>query len=83
VSPLTIDTGAEGIGSSRGTVRQYKPAVGCSTPAVPRVGMLTECHGQTCRIVAVHYPGTLDVESPSGKCFRISGLWFPKEGGSL
>lgn len=67
MSALTIDTGAEGIGAS--------------TPAVPRVGMLTECHGQQCRIIAVHYPGTLDVEAPSGKCFRISGLWFPKEGG--
>ena len=47
-------------------------------PDVPRVGMTTECHGQQCRIIAVHYPDTLDVESPSGKCFRISGLWFPK-----
>lgn len=79
---LTIDTGAEGIGSSLGVVREYNPAVGCSTPAVHRVGMTMEVHGKECTILAVHAAGTVDVEAPSGKCFRITGLWFPKEGGA-
>lgn len=32
---LHTDTGREGIGSSRGIVRKYNPAVGCWTPFHP------------------------------------------------
>lgn len=44
--------------------------------AVPRVGMAMEVHGQVCTILAVHAAGTVDVEAPSGKCFRVTGLGF-------
>jgi hypothetical protein len=30
----------------------------------------------SCVVIAVHSFGTIDIETPSGKCFRVSGLSF-------
>jgi hypothetical protein len=36
-----------------------------------------EVHGERCKIVKVLPAGTVDVESPSGASYRVTGLGFP------
>ncbi len=46
---------------------KQKIAVGMMV-RLPRLGAAT--------IIAIHAAGTIDVEAPDGRCFRISGLSF-------
>jgi len=43
----------------------------------PTVGQWMEVHGERCKIVKVLPAGTVDVESPSGASYRVTGLGFP------
>jgi len=40
----------------------------------PSVGMTFIHCGQVCRIVKVYPFGTMDIKSPSGRRFRVTGL---------
>jgi hypothetical protein len=42
----------------------------------PQIGMTFIHAGQSCVIVKVHKFGTIDIQSPSGKLFRVTGLSF-------
>lgn len=46
----------------------------------PKAGDIKTMHifgkVQTVTILAVHNFGTMDIELPSGQCFRVSGLSF-------
>ena len=42
----------------------------------PRIGQMTTVHGKPAVIVAVYRYGTIDVETASGDCYRVSGLPF-------
>ena len=46
----------------------------------PQVGQVKTMHIfgkiQAVKILAVHPAGTLDIETESGKCFRVSGFSF-------
>lgn len=41
----------------------------------------TTIYGRTerCKVLAIHAGGTVDVECPDGRCFRVSGLAIMKE----
>ena len=42
----------------------------------PTIGQTITVYGQTCKIVRVSPYGTIDVVSPSGKAYRVTGLSF-------
>jgi hypothetical protein len=42
----------------------------------PEIGMTMKVYGMVCVIVAIHRAGTLDVDAPNGKRYRITGLCF-------
>ena len=43
--------------------------------------IFTTIYGRTerCKVLAIHAGGTVDVECPDGRCFRVSGLSTMKE----
>ncbi len=56
-----------------------KPVVMTDEGICPCIGQLMMVHGQSCKIVAIHDFGTVDVETPSGRnWFRVTGLPFLK-----
>jgi len=42
----------------------------------PQVGMLVDVHGMKCKIIKVYRAGTIDVECPDNKNYRLTGLSF-------
>ena len=42
----------------------------------PRIGQTYRVHGVLGIIVAVHRAGTIDVETPDGRWWRVTGLTF-------
>lgn len=42
----------------------------------PNVGDWCTVYGVRCVIIAVRPFGTIDVEAPDGRCWRVSGLAF-------
>jgi len=42
----------------------------------PEVGQTVKMRGLHCLVIAVRDFGTIDIEAPNGKCFRLSGLGF-------
>lgn len=42
----------------------------------PTIGQIVTVYGMACRIYRIREFGTVDVEAPDGRCFRVSGLPF-------
>jgi hypothetical protein len=42
----------------------------------PQVGQVTMVHNMKCKIIEVYRAGTIDVECPDGKNYRVTGLGF-------
>ncbi len=69
---VSYDTTAR---SGIGLMRRYLYACACRANQ-PRVGDLVDVRGVTCTITRVHTLGTIDVEAPDGRCYRLTGLLF-------
>lgn len=46
------------------------------TTTKPTVGMRMTVRGMLCTIIKVHPLGTVDVEAPNGRNYRVTGLPF-------
>lgn len=42
----------------------------------PKIGQTIVVYGVTCTIVKIHPFGTVDVEAPNGRYYRVTGLSF-------
>lgn len=47
-----------------------------TTTNKPKVGQRMTVRGMLCTIIKVHPFGTVDVEAPNGRNFRVTGLAF-------
>ncbi len=64
------------VASKQGTPTINNDTMQTSFNKRPQVGMTFMHAGQSCVIVKVHKFGTIDIQSPSGKLFRVTGLSF-------
>lgn len=42
----------------------------------PTIGQTVTVYGMLCTIYRIHPFGTMDVEAPDGRCFRVTGYGF-------
>lgn len=59
-----------------GSIERGESKAIAGLPVRPQVGQTFTAYGEACEIVKVHKFGTIDIVSPSGKAFRVTGLGF-------